>query len=775
MSKTAIRYLETDSWAVEEKGFHRQHARVSESIFSLANEFMGVRGYFEEGYSGESMLGSYFNGIFERMKHHFPYEHRGLALDDHQMVNSVDWLYLRLTLDGETLDLARSKFSSFKRRLDLRTGVLTREFIWQTSKGKKIKLVFERFTSMDQTALGCQRVCLEALNFSGKVQALFGLDFSIKHYEWNRCVWETEKKGSSGAVTAIQARAPLSGHRVWSGFRIKTSGRFTAKPVASEKFIGRKLEIPLRANEPVTIDKFVVNQTDKRPNVPDSDLWRRGMELSGKLSSLTYDEALERHSLYWTKVWQKLDITVDGDPADQQGVRFCIFQLHQTYHGVDAGLNVAAKGLTGEGYGGKAWWDTETYCLSFYIFNNPQAARNLLGYRYRTLPQAVARAPEVDNCEGARYPMCTIDGSETCFVWQHGDLEIHVSAAVAYGLWHYVRLTQDYEFLHREGIEILLQVCRYYASRGDWSQGTGEYGFWCVMGPDEHHMMVHNNAYTNYIVKKIFEYTASVCDDMKRNVPAAWARVSKKVKLRPEEPADWRKKASKMRLNYNDETKLFEQQDGFFDLPHFDPKSIKPEEMPLWFHWAYLRMYRYDMIKQPDVLLLLLLFSQDHSLECKKANYEYYEPRCDHESSLSPGIHSILAAEIGRHEEAYSYFGHATRLDLDDYNRNTAEGLHTTSMCAAWMNIVYGFGGLRSDGERLVFNPSLPSKWNGFSFRLLYRGALLEISVDRNTARFSVLEGPETAVEIYGRKVSLTSKPISVPLLKTDLKIRKGK
>jgi maltose phosphorylase len=276
--------------------------------------------------------------------------------------------------------------------------------------------------------------------------------------------------------------------------------------------------------------------------------------------------------------------------------------------------------------------------------------------------------------------------------------------------------------------------------------------------------MVHNNCYTNVMAKKTFEYTLKVIEEMKEKALPELNAAILKVGLAQSELDDWRKMAEKMRIPYDEKTGLYEQHDDFFDLPHIDVKAIPHTQFPIYHHWSYDRIFRYDMIKQPEVLLFLFFFSQEYSLETKRVNYEYYEPRCVHESSLSPAIHSIMASEIGKHEDAFKYAQFASRLDLDDYNRNTREGLHITSLAITWLNIVYGFGGLRSDGEKLVFNPSIPKNWASFSFNILYRGTRLNIKISRKTVIFKACTGPEVPVKVFGKEYTVDSKGIELEL-----------
>jgi maltose phosphorylase len=763
------RYLEIDPWRVVENGFHPRQSRVSESIFSLANEFMGIRGHFDEGYGGDSLVGSYFNGVFTEHPHVYPLLGKGFPERNHFMVNSVNWLHTRITMGGQQLDLAKSRFSDFTRSLDMRTGTLTRSFIWHIGKGRNARVQFTRFLSMAQEHLGCQRIEIEALDFSGVATVALGLDFSPVHEgAGSKNFWTCLRRGGRGHMRSILAEAHGSLQKVASTFRCEanlepksTSEIGGATPQG--KLTGVKLTFGLRANEPLIIDRLVAHHVEKNPAISTAKVWSDAKKSADALLDTTFDRAHARHCAYWSKFWKRFDVTIEGDPANDQGTRYCIYQLRSTYHGVDGALNIGAKGLTGEVYGGLAFWDTETYCLPFYLFTDPAAAKNLLLFRYNTLPQARERARQLD-CEGARYPMTTIDGTETCGVWYHGDLEIHVPAAVAYAIAHYVRVTGDQEFLYRYGLEMLIEISRFYASHGGWSPKTGEFGLWGVMGADEFHMMIHNNAYTNTMAKKTFEWTLAGIADLRRVDAGRLARLERKLGIRADEPANWKKMAAKMRLQRDAKSGVIEQHDGYFDLPHIDIDKLPPERRPVVSKFPYITRSRFDWIKQPDVLLLPCFFSRDYSIKEKRVNFELYEPRCIHESSLSPGIHAILAAELGMRDVAFNYVRYSSRLDLDDYNGNTSQGLHMTSMAAAWMSLVYGFGGMRSDGTVIAFKPSIPKTWKSFTFRVAIRDALLEIRVDQKRATFRVVEGEPVKVEVYGEILRVGQQPFIVPL-----------
>ncbi len=764
MAKIADKYFGVDPWAIIEEGFEPSHGRVAESIFSLGNEYMGVRGYFDEGYSGVKNVGSYFNGLYEESEIKHPAEYKGFVKTDRFLTNSVDWLYTRIFLDGEQLDLAVSKISGFKRILDLKTGALVRQFTWHTMSGKKLKLTFERFLSMQVPNMGFQRISFEAVNFSGNINVSTGLDFSPHVEFFSESSFTCIRNDKAGNIFAALGKTRKSGMYLFSSFKLDVSPSLLSRQVQDVKYYGTEFALELKESTVTSFTKTSVNYAGKKGMIDPDEVWTNGLNIAKKYSEATFKNSLADNISYWNNIWNKLDITVDGDEENQQGIRFCIFQLNQTYHGADPSLNIGAKGLSGEAYGGKAFWDTEAYCLQFYLFNNPKAARNLLMYRYKLLPQAIERAKQLD-CKGACYPISSIDGEESCGAWQHSSLQIHVSGTIAFGIEHYANICGDKEFLYNEGIEMLVEICRFYASRMQQNPITKEYGFYGVMGVDEFHMMVNNNCFVNYLSKKAMEFTLNVISEMRAAAPLKLKEIEKRTRFTSAELEEWKTMAENTTLPQDPASGIYEQHDGYFTLPYIDVNSIPVTDFPLYNNWSYDRIYRTSMIKQADVLMMLFLYSQDFSKEIKKVNYEYYEPRCIHESSLSPSVHSIIASEIGKHEEAYKFFRFATRLDLDDYNRNTYEGLHTTSIAAAWLNIVYGFGGMRSDREKLLFNPSIPKVWDSYSFRILYKESILIVSVNKTSVTFKVDGSSELNIKVYGKdyKINNTGLTLNIP------------
>lgn len=762
MAKIADLYYKADPFQIIEEGFDPNYAKVSESIFSLGNEYMGVRGYFEEGYSFDSLVGSYFNGVYER-EEVSSQNYKGIIDYTEFMVNSVDYFYTKVYLDGEILDLAVAKFHKFHRYIDLKTGVLRRSFIWELQNGKQVEIIFERFLSMNDACMAGQRIRFRPLNFDGSISVSLGLDFTRPHYMTGKNYFICSEERTEEDGLFLVGTTKNTKQKVASMCKIKAPNSRKKEIQKEDNKLTIAYQLDLKKQRETVVTKVVCNivckKTDESDylkfNVKCEEKWKERM-------NFYYDQLLAKSISWWEEKWKESDIVIEGDDLNQQGIRYCIFQMHQTYHGTEAGTNIGAKGLTGEAYSGNAFWDTETYCLPFYLFNNIKAAKNLLMFRYETLEEAKLRAKELD-CKGAFYPIATISGRECCSLWQHASLQLQASTGVAYGIWSYVKVTEDFEFLYNFGLPMLIEISRMLVTRGDYNADSTKYGYYGVMGPDEFQMMVNHNCYTNVLGKMTLNYTYDVMKQLKEE-GLSEQEITDRYQVSSEEIEDFKKKADAMWIPYHEESKLFEQHQGYFELPHVEVDAIPIEEFPLYHHWTYDRIYRNDMIKQPDVLMMMLLFNSNFTIEQLKANYEFYEPRCIHESSLSPSVHSILASQLKKHNEAYQFFGFATRMDLDNYNRNTGDGLHTTSIAAAWMNIVYGFGGMRADGELLSFVPSIPDCWRAYSFRIGYRGRVILVEVSKGEASFQVLEGNEVLIKIYEKEYTLDRSKLKIKI-----------
>ncbi|MCL2079833.1 MAG: family 65 glycosyl hydrolase [Oscillospiraceae bacterium] len=785
MGKVADKYFITDPWRVVERGFDPAYSRVSESVFALSNESMGTRGCFDEGGGADSLRGLYVNGVYEYDD--LPRSYRGIIDKAHFMIPAADWLLTKITLDGEVLDLAKSRFDGFCRELDVRAGTLTRKFVWHTNSGKDIELTFIRFLDMTCGCRAYQRIIFKALNFDGSIELNSGITFDIKHEGRGACFWGETKKDVTENAVAIQSRTLRSELEVFAGAlqsapsacfeKLDEKDAGGADGKAGDKTAMLATALTLKREEALTFDKRVVVIFD---GTSGEELWQTGQNALLAAGRVSLDDALLAQKEYWESQWRFSDVqieppaaAIDGDTnenavaEEQQGIRYCIFQMIQTYNGGSIRHNIGAKGLTGESYNGHAFWDTEACCLPFYLFTNPEAARSLLTFRYNTLPQAINRAKMLD-CDGACYPIATLNGDEACNLWQHASLQFQPSTAVAYGIRHYLLVTGDWDFIWEYGAQMLAQIARFLTSRAAQNPHTGQYGYYGVMGPDEFQMMVNNNAYTNYMGKRSLEFAADTLAAMKREKPELYAQLARMIGLSDGEIDAWRNIAENMAMPMTKEG-LFEQHDGYFNLPHIDIHSIPVSDFPLYDNWSYDRIYRNDMIKQPDVLMFLYLYSSSFSDEVKRINYEFYEPRTIHESSLSPAVHSILAAELGRMEEATDFFGFATRLDLDNYNRNTNEGLHTTSIAMAWINIVYGFAGLRSDSGVLRFAPRLPKRWGRLAFSIAWRGRIIAVEMCEDMTAFTLMRGEQMEIMVYGKEYTLGAQRLEVLKIASEI------
>ena len=553
------------------------------------------------------------------------------------------------------------------------------------------------------------------------------VDGSIRHQGNGQCQWHKLGEDQDGLCFGVRYQTATTDQTVEYLFSVESEAPHHT--LREERRTGVRLCLSLKANVPTTVVRRIRN--DVNPQGP--------LNLQKLIEAPDFDALLAQNAAHWSRFWQTSDVEIEGDELNQQGIRYCLFQLHQTYRGLDGFHNIGAKGLTGEAYNGHAFWDSETYCLPYYLLNDRQAARSLLMYRYNTLEQAKKRARELD-CQGACYPIATLNGYEACNLWQHASLQMQPSTAVAYAIMIYSELTGDEDFLMNEGIEMLVEISRYVVSRGGWNADHTGFGFWGVMGPDEFHMMVNNNFYTNYMGGKTLRDTLAVLARVKN--PDDYTS--------PEERQAWQSICDHMIMHETDDG-VIEQHDGYFTLPHMDIHAIPVSQFPLYEHWSYDRIYRTDMIKQPDVLMAIFLHPEDFTEKQLRANYDYYEPRCIHESSLSPSIHAILAQRLGRNQAAADFFSFATRMDLDNYNRNTTEGLHLTSIAAAWVTIVYGFGGLHTEGGTVCIAPHLPESWTSYSFRFLAGDGVVKVHMSKAGCELTMVKGTRAWIKLYGQ------------------------
>ncbi|HHT69419.1 MAG TPA: glycoside hydrolase family 65 protein, partial [Firmicutes bacterium] len=455
--------------------------------------------------------------------------------------------------------------------------------------------------------------------------------------------------------------------------------------------------------------------------------------------------------------WRDSDIRIEGDAAAQQGIRFNIFHLHQTYTGEDPRLNIGPKGFTGEKYGGSTYWDTEAYCLPFYLSTSDQEiSRNLLIYRHNHLEKAKENAQKL-GLKGALYPMVTMTGEECHNEWEITFEEIHRNGAIAHAIFNYVRYTGDQDYLKEYGLDVLVEISRFWASRVNFQPRKGVYMILGVTGPNEYENNVNNNWYTNRIAAWCLEYTLEVLEQLRLNDQGEYQELTTRLNVSPEELEIWKDIVEKMYYPLVEDLGVFEQHDGFMDKELMSVDQIPAHELPLNQNWSWDRILRSCFIKQADVLQGLFFLGDRYGLETKKRNFDFYEPMTVHESSLSPCVYSIIAAEIGYQEKAYELYLRTARLDLDNYNNDTDDGLHITSMAGTWMSIVYGFGGLRIVDGHLCLAPFSPRQWKSYSFRLRFRNHRLEIVVDESEVTIKQEGGASLPLRVHGTLYNLVA------------------
>jgi alpha,alpha-trehalose phosphorylase len=752
-------------WQVVEEEFRPEHNHRSEAIFSLGNGYMGLRGTFEEGLPCQipSTPGTYINGIYETEPIIYG-EFMARQPEEYQtMVNVTDWKGIKIQVEHEEFSMLQGEVEQYSRVLDLKEGVLRRELIWRSPEGRRTRLSFERFISQVDKHLAYQRCSVTPLNWSGQITFRSQVNGSVRNLHHLReqalTVLSTAHTNEGGMILSKTKRSGIAvacavTHRVTPEAPIMGS--------ASSDCLDFMVRFKGDEGQTYTLDKFIAMATSQ--DAAEEQLVGFVQRLAERSAQLGYERARQAHVEYLAEFWEDADMEIEGDLALQQGVRFNALQLLQSA-GRDGRTNIAAKGLSGEYYEGHYFWDTETYIIPFFLYSRPEIARRLLEYRYGILDAARENAKRMRD-QGALFAWRTINGKEASGNFLGSTVQYHINAAVAYAIHKYVEATQDLDFLAEKGAEILFETARCWAHRGVFLEARG--GKYCineVCGPDEYKPGVNNNCYTNYMAQFNLRLALQAKEILAERYPERYAELVARLGLNAEEFALWKRCADNMYLPFDEELGIHPQDDSFLYKDPIDIDSIPEEEIPLVANWHPLVIWRYQVIKQADVILLMFLLGDRFTLEEKKANFDYYEPKTTHDSSLSPAIYSIIAAEVGYKEFAYNYFLQTVRLDLDDYNRNAWQGLHTACMAGSWMGIVNGFAGMRTFGGQLSFKPFLPHRWQRFSFKVKFRGSKLKVTVRAAEAEYALLEGPALSFCHFGQPVTLAAgQSVTLPI-----------
>ncbi|MBK5208113.1 MAG: glycoside hydrolase family 65 protein [Flavobacteriaceae bacterium] len=737
-------YIKPYEWSIVEEGFDASNVEASESLFSIGNGSMGQRANFEEDYSGKTFQGSYIGGIYYPDKTRVGWWKNGYPEYFAKVLNAPNWIGIQIKVNDTELDLNSCQVSNFKRELNMKEGWLSRSFLAILKTGEEIQVETKRFISLEYNEIGAIEYTVKAINFSGEISfspyidaGIVNEDSNYDEYFWeiqkivngqnNGCILSKTLKTEFYVATAMEVSFTLNDKKVEIAQQTKVE----------EKSLHYTYKLPVSKGDTATIYKY--GSCVSSLNYQKEDLIDAAFNNVKKAYNLGFSQLLESQKNSWSNIWHTADIIIEGDVRAQQGIRFNIFQLNQTYLGTDARLNIGPKGFTGEKYGGSTYWDTEAYCIPFYMATkDASVAKNLLMYRYNQLDKAIENAEKLGFKNGAAlYPMVTMNGEECHNEWEITFEEIHRNGAMIYGIYNYVNYTQDFEYVPKFGLEVIIAVARFWHQRANFSEAKGQYVVLGVTGPNEYENNVNNNFYTNYLAKWCIQYAVECLERVEKEYPSDFSRVLDKTKLTDEEIKEWLKVAEKMYFPFSLEYNVYLQQDGFLDKELIPAAELSSFERPINQKWSWDRILRSCYIKQADVLQCMFFFENKFNKEDLERHFDFYEPLTVHESSLSPCVHSILAASIDRMPKAYEQYVRTSRLDLDDYNHEVHEGCHITSMAGTWMSIVQGFGGMRiwEDGV-LSFNPQIPKEWKSYSFTINFRGNIIKVYKSQTECKF---------------------------------------
>jgi len=763
-------YYKKDEWCIIEEGFRPEMHKSSESIFSLGNGKMGQRANFEESYSGDSLQGTYIAGVYYPDKTRVGWWKNGYPEYFAKVLNAPNWIGIKVHIDDEVLDLATCKVEAFKRTLDMRHSTLSREFVATLKGDKQIKVEVLRFLSIVDDEIGAIRYSVTPLNFSGKICLTPYLDGDVYNQDANydEQFWDIDNLAVEDGFSQLIARTKkldfvVAMSATFDLYRGNNQIYSDERHKKTDKSVGNKVFTYVQSGEKVTLYKYVSVLNSQYYCV--DELPASGRNAVEKARQKGFNQLLKAHAAAWEEKWTHSDIIIEGDVAAQQGIRFNIFHLNQTYTGEDERLNIGPKGFTGEKYGGTTYWDTEAFVLPFFMSSaDKRVSRNLLVYRYNHLERAIENAQKLGFKDGAAlYPMVTINGEECHNEWEITFEEIHRNGAIAFAIYNYVRYTGDWDYVHEYGLEVLIGIARFWVQRVNWSEAKKAYVMLGVTGPNEYENNVNNNWYTNKMAQWTLQYTLEQIQEVKERMPQEWLRIASHTKFdESKELKQFSEVADKLYFPTMMDGKLFMQQDGYMDKLQQMADDLDPAERPINQHWSWDRILRSSFLKQADVLQGVATFEDHYTDEEIAINFDFWEPRTLHESSLSPCVHAILAAKLDRMDKAYEMYLRTARLDLDDYNKEVNEGLHITSMGGTWMAMVYGFGGLRIKDGMLSLDPKVPKHWQSISFKIIFRENTLTIKMSQESTEISNDIGEDLDLLINGVQYRVESNGILI-------------
>ncbi len=763
-----------DPWKIIQDGFDAENNRIFESLFSLGNGHFGGRGNHEEAYSGNTLQGNYLAGIYYPDPTRVGWWKNGYPDYFAKVLNAADWKRLAIRVDGEELDLATTEVLEYRRELDMRGGTLERSFRVRLSNGIIVTVEVLRFVSKANNAVGALRYRLSAdSDVNLDITSLVAGDVVNEDSNHDFGFWDPVEEIAVGNRTVVVSKTKKTEFvaAVGSELLLSVSGEVSDQepvPFTSELTAGTTTSLSVAAGQTVEVVKIGANTTSRI--TPPDHVLSQCQEFLDAAVAQGFDQLLAEHHTAWEHKWSTSDVEIDGDIAAQQGIRFNIFGLNSTFTGDDPDLNIGPKGFTGEKYGGVTYWDTEAFCLPFYLATSePEVGRNLIRYRHRQLGKAIENAEKLGFGDGAAlYPMVTINGEECHNEWEITFEEIHRNGAIAFAIHDYIRHTGDNAYLLEGGLEVLIAISRFWSQRITWSEKRSAFVLLGVTGPNEYENNVDNNWYTASMAQWTLEHTLRSIEEARALDVRATESILAAVDFdASNEPQRWRNIADGIFLPEDPERGVFLQQSNYLDKEMLTVDDLTPEDRPIGQNWSWDRILRSPFIKQADVLQGMWVFQERFDLDELRRNFDFYEPRTVHESSLSPSIHAVLAVRLGRFDKAMEMLLRTARLDLDDYNNDTEDGCHTTSMAGTWLAVVQGFGGLQVTEAGLHLNPQLPKNWSRLSFQVLYRGARLGVTTTVDVVE--IRNGSDVDSEL-----TLAGGPLKIPAGASRIIPRKG-
>lgn len=712
-------------WKITQDRFEPGRQHHLETVFTSGNGYLCSRGAFEEGYPGDSRA-TFLHGVFDRAPIVFT-----------ELANAPDWLPLVVLLNGERFSLASGTIEAFERSLDLRSGVLSRTVRWKSPSGNRATIQFQRFASLAEPhSLWVH--CLVTPEFDGQVEFRAALNGSmdnqgLAHWEWLR-------QGQDGDTVFLHSRTRSSHVQIGMAMRFYSLVGQQTKEVEfwdTDNHPMLVLRMAAKTGQALLVEKRVSIYSSRDVVEPVSTAVKQTQQ------DVDWAAALEANNRVWAQEWERTDVTIEGDDEAQISVRFNLFQMLIAAPRQDDRVNIGAKTLSGFGYRGHSFWDTEIFMLPLFTYTAPHIARNLLSYRYHNLPGARVKAKE-NGFEGAQFPWESADtGEEVTPTWvPHfadrtklvriwtGDIEIHISADIAYAVVQYWKVTGDDTWMIEKGAELVLDTAKFWASRAEWNTVAGQYEYNDVIGPDENHDHVDDNMYTNRMAQWNLQTAFNLLAWLETAAPAKAASLAAELDLTDERLRHWQDVIEKIYLPVAQDG-VFEQFEGYFDRIYVNLEELEPRHKSVQELFGIEDAAATQVLKQPDVLMLMYLLQDEFSAEAVQVNYDYYTPRTDHTygSSLGPSIQAIMACRVGNADEAYGHFIRAVRADLRDVRGNAGDGIHAASAAGTWQAVVFGFGGMRVNENGWKLTPQLPSHWQRLRFNFFYRGEMHRVDI----------------------------------------------